>query len=129
MRVLLLEDDELLAGAVRRALGRHGMTVVVTSTIDGALAALAGEPFDAVLSDVHLGPVSTVRAGLDLVRHLKRTGGPPAIVYTGTVEHGIVRDALLAGAVDCLFKDRLDPMRLATALRALADSGPGTDVP
>ncbi|MFO0668977.1 MAG: response regulator [Polyangiaceae bacterium] len=130
MRVLLLEDEESLAGAVQRALVRDGMKVTVTRSVDDAIAALAAAHFDVVLADVHLGSGGPLREGLDLVRHVKRVGGPPVIVYTGSQEHGLVRDALLAGAVDCLFKDRIDPVGLAKTLRTLAtDSGPGTDVP
>lgn len=55
-RILVVEDDPLLASAVARALERWGWTPVVTHRAEEALEALAGDPdgWAAILSDFRM---------------------------------------------------------------------------
>ncbi|WP_176067228.1 hybrid sensor histidine kinase/response regulator [Anaeromyxobacter diazotrophicus] len=66
-RVLVVDDDPLVARAVERALARRHQVTVVASGL-GALAAVERERFDVVVSDV-LMPEMT---GLELQRELAR---------------------------------------------------------
>lgn len=53
LRVLLVEDEEALARAYVRAL-RHAADLLVCDDVQSACRALEEEPFDVVLSDLHL---------------------------------------------------------------------------
>lgn len=54
MSILLVEDDLRVAAVTSRMLGRRH-DVVVTHTVDAALAELSTRSFDAVISDFELG--------------------------------------------------------------------------
>lgn len=56
MRFLIVDDDELVARAVSRLVRAMGGEVVVASSCDGAISAIAsGGRIDAILCDQHLG--------------------------------------------------------------------------
>jgi CheY-like chemotaxis protein len=88
VRILLVEDNDLLANALRRVLKRRGGDVV--RVVDGAAAREAletGDHFDIVLSDVDmprldgLGLLHWIRAHRsDLVRRCIFTTGEPDAV-------------------------------------------------
>lgn len=68
-RILVLEDDDILARAALRILGKE-FDVEVFKTADGAFEALLQRPFDAVVSDVNiLGGMS----GTDFFRKIQQT--------------------------------------------------------
>src|SRR5579859_7154008 len=78
--VLLVEDDELLAGSLRRLLRAAGFDVTITR--DGAAAArlLEDRAFDVVLSDLHLTGVD----GIQLLRRAReRDVDVPVVLITG----------------------------------------------
>ena len=54
MRILLVDDDEILAGAVSRGLTEHGYVVEYAADGDTALSR-ADVPFDVIILDVMLG--------------------------------------------------------------------------
>jgi DNA-binding response OmpR family regulator len=70
MRILVVEDDQLVGDAVRRALTLAGYAVDHVSTAESAKAALHAEGFDLAIVDVGL----PGQDGLELVRDLRRRG-------------------------------------------------------
>ena len=129
MHILLIEDDQDTADAVRRSLTRYGYGVTWTPTGQAALA--APEP-DMVLLDLGLPDID----GLDVCRELRRRGNVPLIMITGR-DHEIDRVVgLELGADDYLVKPFL--MReLIARMRAVqrrrpapstVDAPPGVDV-
>lgn len=52
--VLLVDDDAVLLGALRRVLGRMGWTVVCTQSGQEALHAMSRMAFDAIVSDLRM---------------------------------------------------------------------------
>lgn len=120
MRVLMVEDDEMVADSLRLALRRQGFAVDWVRDGRAAEAVLSSERFDAVLLDLGL----PQRSGLDVLRALRARGdATPVIVLTA-------RDALAdkvagldAGADDYLVKPfELDELlaRLRAVGRRLA---------
>lgn len=100
-RLLLVEDDEPLAGALQDALEDNGYGVRWAHDGGEALAMLAAAPFDMIISDVQMAPMD----GYALLRALgARSGVPPVLMMTawGTVEEAVM--ALQGGAVDYLVK-------------------------
>ena len=98
MHILLVEDDDRVAAALRPALHRHGMTTTRLAHGRAAVEHLAG--VDVVLLDLGLPDVD----GVDVCRAIRETSDVPVIVVTarGEVEDRIV--GLHSGADDYLIK-------------------------
>ncbi|MFN3508027.1 MAG: response regulator transcription factor [Allorhizobium sp.] len=101
MRVLLVEDDELLGDAVKTHVDRQGHAVDWAVTCEAAEASLATAAYDLVLLDLRLPDGS----GLDILKALRtRRDEIPVIIMTA---HDQVSDriaGLNAGADDYLVK-------------------------
>jgi DNA-binding response OmpR family regulator len=116
MRILVVEDDVVLADGLRVGLGLHGATSdVVASCADGQ-AALAVEAFDAVVLDVMLPDGS----GLDLLASLRAKGDRiPVLLLTALDEVSDRVKGLDVGADDYLGKP-FDLGELAARIRAIS---------
>ncbi len=125
MRILLVEDDPVLADGVRAGLSIAGFTVDVVSTCADARAALAGARFDALVLDLMLPDGSgldvlgAMRAGLDAT---------PVLLLTALDETADKVRGLDTGADDYLGKP-FDLDELGARLRALARRGGGRASP
>src|SRR5208283_356195 len=53
-KILLAEDDDAVRGMLQATLERDGFDVVAVSNVREALGRIAGEDFDALLSDLHM---------------------------------------------------------------------------
>ena len=67
MRVLVVEDDEGIAGGLAAHLARSGHAVDCTPSLAGAWSALAAEPYDVILLDLGLADGD----GTELLRRLR----------------------------------------------------------
>ena len=67
MRVLVVEDEEKLAGLIRRGLTRHGLAVDVTAAGEDALWMAGSTPYDAIVLDVNLPGID----GFEVCRRLR----------------------------------------------------------
>ncbi|MBC8093372.1 MAG: response regulator transcription factor [Pseudonocardia sp.] len=98
MHILLVEDDDRIAAALRPALHRHGMTTTRLSHGRGAVDHLSG--VDVVLLDLGLPDVD----GVDVCRAIRAVSEVPVIVVSA---RGEVDDRILglhSGADDYLVK-------------------------
>ncbi|MEO0035819.1 MAG: hypothetical protein RLZZ501_1842, partial [Pseudomonadota bacterium] len=101
MRVLLVEDNERLAGLVLAALERAGETADGVAGMEEALAALATAAHDAVILDLGLADGD----GLTLLRDLRRRANPVPVLIISARERLEDRlTGLNAGADDYLAK-------------------------
>jgi two-component system, OmpR family, response regulator len=115
MRVLLVEDDQMIAEAVRTALEQDGY--VVDCVHDGAAAAAAIESsaFDLVLLDLGL----PKREGLEVLREARaRADATPIIIITARDEIQSRVAGLDAGADDYVVKP-FDLEELAARMRSV----------
>jgi len=123
MRVLLVEDDEMIAQGLQTALRQGGFAVDWTRDGKSASAALHSSAFDVVLLDLGL----PYRDGIDVLRELRKRGdATPVIVLTARdeIQHRIA--GLDAGADDYIVKPfDLDEVmaRLRSVLRRAAGRG------
>ena len=125
MRILVVEDDSLLGDALRVGLSREGFAVDWVQDGAKAWAALASQPFAAVVLDLGIPGIS----GLELLRRLRaRKNAVPVLILTA-------RDAipdriagLDSGADDYLAKP-VDLGELAARLRALSRRSGGRAEP
>ena len=101
MRVLVVEDDTKVAGAVRAGLAGEGYEVAVSRTGEDGYFRATTEPFDAILLDLGL----PGRDGIEILSGLRRRGfAVPVLVLTArdAVEDRV--RGLDAGADDYLVK-------------------------
>src|SRR3990167_4276879 len=116
MRVLLVEDDDLLGDGVTAGLKQYGYTVDWLKDGLSAEQALKTEVFDAIILDIGL-PKKT---GLELLESIRNQGNvTPVLILTAreTVEDRI--KGLDSGADDYLVKP-FDLDELCARLRALS---------
>jgi len=101
MRILLIEDDLLLASAVRMTLNDEGMVVHETQLGEDGVDMAKVYEFDAILLDLNLPDIS----GVEVLRQL-RAGGvdTPVVMLTGQADVGSKVKALSTGADDYVTK-------------------------
>jgi two-component system, OmpR family, response regulator len=115
MRILVVEDDALVADAMRRGLAQAGFAVDHLGNAEHAEAALAQEHFDLALVDIGLPGMD----GFELVRRLRHTGrGLPVLIVTARDALADRVSALDLGADDYLVKPFALP-ELVARCRAL----------
>ncbi|MBL8333720.1 MAG: response regulator transcription factor [Rubrivivax sp.] len=121
MRILLVEDDNVLADALARALVQSAHVVDIVSSGDEADAALAMGSYDLAILDIGLPGIS----GLDVLQRLRaRRSTLPVLMLTAmdTLEDRV--RGLDAGADDYLAKP-FDLPELEARVRALLRRGAG----
>ncbi|TAH38521.1 MAG: sigma-54-dependent Fis family transcriptional regulator [Planctomycetota bacterium] len=100
-RLLVVEDDEAHADALRLALETEGYQVEVADGVDAALDRLRARPFELVLTDLVLGQ----RDGLDLLREARRRDpGLSVFLITGKGSIETAVAAMRDGAADYITK-------------------------
>jgi two-component system response regulator QseB len=115
VRILLVEDDELLGAGVRDALERARYAVEWVQDGRMALAALHGAAFDLVVLDLGLPGLD----GLEVLRKLRGEGGATPVLVLSARDAPLQRvQGLDAGADDYLTKP-FDVDELLARVRAL----------
>lgn len=115
MRVLVVEDDDVLGDGLKVGLGLEGFTADIVTSCEEARSAAALHDHEVIVLDIALPDGS----GLDLLRDWRGSGmTTPILLLTA---RGLVEDrigGLDAGADDYLCKP-FDLMELAARIRAL----------
>lgn len=115
MRLLVVEDDEVLSDGLKVGLNMLGFTVDAVGRVADACEAVAVNRFDAIVLDLMLPDGS----GLDVLAQLRASGGrTPVLLLTARDEVGDRVAGLDAGADDYLGKP-FDLDELAARLRAI----------
>ena len=125
MRILLVEDDGLLGDGLQAGLRQAGFAVEWVRDGQAADAALAVEPFAAVVLDLGLPGLG----GLDVLRRMRQAGNrTPVLILTARDAIDDRIRGLDAGADDYAVKP-FDLRELAARLRALARRADGRATP
>jgi DNA-binding response OmpR family regulator len=115
MRLLLVEDDNMIGEAVRAGLRQEGFTVDWVREAEAGETALRTEPYALLLLDLGL----PRKSGLDWLRELRRRGDPtPVLVITARDAVADRIAGLDSGADDYLVKP-FDLDELAARVRAV----------
>ncbi|MEM8737396.1 MAG: response regulator transcription factor [Planctomycetota bacterium] len=119
MRILIVEDNTKMAGAIAQALREKGLTIDTCGTGFEAEDLAATEPFDAIVLDVMLPD----RDGIDVCRNIRRRKiTTPILMLTSLSTLDDKVSGLDAGADDYLTKP-FEIEELYARLRALARRG------
>ncbi len=124
MTVLVVDDQELVRGGLRRILRRRdGFAINECADGDEVAAAVAAQRPDVVLMDLRMKRVG----GIDATRLLRaRPDAPPVLVLTTFDDDQLLSGALRAGAAGFLLKD--SPAEdLIRAVRTVAGGGAWLD--
>lgn len=121
MRILLVEDDQMLGEAVRDGLRQGGYVVDWVQDAGAALAALSTSSFNALVLDLGL----PGRDGLSVLRWLRQNGrATPVVIVTARDRISDRIGGLDAGADDYLLKP-FDIEELCARLRAITRRASG----
>lgn len=118
VRVLLVDDQELVRSGLQRILRRRDGFAVVAECTDGAEvpAALAAHEVDVVVMDLRMKGVD----GIEATRRLRSAAeGPPVLALTTFDDDELLSAALRAGAAGFVLKDSAAE-DLIRAVRAVA---------
>lgn len=101
MQYLLIDDDEIFAGVLQRALARRGHAVAIAHTITQALEEARALAPERVVLDLKLGHES----GLELIEPLLKIGsGMQILLLTGYASIPTAVEAMRRGAINYLPK-------------------------
>lgn len=120
VRVLYVDDDEMIVSLVSRLLAKAGCTVTGFSRAKHALEAIRSEEmaFDVVVTDFNMPELS----GLDIARAvLERRPDLPVIITSGYITSALQSEAEQIGVKELLYKPDL-AKRLLRIVRALPRS-------
>jgi signal transduction histidine kinase len=121
IRVLMIEDDEVDALWIRRALdttheikGQSGFQLEWANCLHKAVSLLQKQSFGLILSDLKL-PDGEGMEIFDAI--VKQAPAVPVVFLTGNYEEeGMAIEAVHKGAQDYLFKEKVDPQGLRRTL-------------
>lgn len=115
MRVLIVEDDAMMAQGLKQGLQQLAYTVDVAGSVEEAQRYLDGESFDVALVDLALPGAS----GLQLIMELRESGSRmPVLILTASDSVEATVKGLDAGADDYMTKPYRLP-EVAARIRAL----------
>jgi CheY-like chemotaxis protein len=115
LRVLIADDNALNQNLLKRLVGKLGHSVDVVSNGREAVAAVAQQPYDAVLMDVLMPEMDGLAAAEAICRRWPRGNRPRLIALTAMAGPGDQDRCLRAGFDDYMSK----PVRLADLTDAL----------
>ncbi|MGD8641977.1 MAG: response regulator transcription factor [Gammaproteobacteria bacterium] len=125
MRVLLVEDDELLGDGLRAGLKQTGYTVDWVLDGQSAESALTDNDFDLVVLDINLPKIS----GMEVLRNIRKRGlAIPVLILTARDSIPDRVEGLDSGADDYLVKP-VDLDELCARLRVLQRRSAGRSDP
>ncbi|MGO8835990.1 MAG: response regulator [Limisphaerales bacterium] len=115
-KILIIEDDQIVANIYRNKLAVEGYQVEVTLDGEGGLKLMRTFRPDAIVLDLMLPKMS----GVDVIREIRgetEFSKVPIIVFSNTYLTNLVQDAWKAGATKCVSKINCPPKELLELLR------------
>ncbi len=137
-KILIIEDDEILANIYRNKLTVEHYNVEVSNNGESGLALMRSFKPDMILLDLLLPQLS----GVDVIKHIRSESDfakLPIVVFSNTYLTNLIQDAWKAGATKCLSKARCSPKDILEIVRHTigtaatngiphADSSPDTTI-
>ena len=121
VRILLIDDEEIVSRRLRPALEREGYEVESFLVGKDALASIAAKDFDIVVTDMRIDEVDGLQV-LEAARN--KSSKTKVVLITGYATMELAREALAKGAFEVLAKP-FRPQDLRDAIsRAIAAADP-----
>jgi CheY-like chemotaxis protein len=121
-RVLIVEDDQLIANVYRNKFAVEGFAVEVANSGEEGLDLIQNFQPDVVILDLLLPKMS----GLELmkqIRALPQFGKLPLVVFSNTYLSNLIQEAWKAGATKCLSKANSSPKQVIEAVISTLNPG------
>lgn len=125
MKILIIDDQELVLLSLQKCLLDLGYEVKSAKTLDAAIACYDAENPDLVITDINLSTSndiqsSTEYAGLDLVKYIKITKQhkTPVMILTGSTDENVLSKGFELG-VDDYMKKPLSFTEIAARVKKL----------
>jgi DNA-binding response OmpR family regulator len=125
-KILIIEDDQIVAGIYKNKFSVEGYQVEVAADGESGLASVHKFRPDAVVLDLMLPKLS----GVELMKQVRAEpdfADLPIIVFSNTYLTNMVQDAWKAGATKCLSKASCSPKQLISVVRAAVNGGAADD--
>ncbi|MGH7940227.1 MAG: response regulator [Limisphaerales bacterium] len=123
-KILIIEDDEILANIYRNKLAVEHYQVEVSNSGESGLALMRSFKPNMILLDLMLPRMP----GVDVIRHVRSEedfAKLPIVVFSNTYLTNLVQEAWKAGATKCLSKARCSPKDVLDIVRHTVGSAEG----
>jgi DNA-binding response OmpR family regulator len=124
-KILIIEDDQIVANIYRNKLAVEGYQVEVTLDGEGGLKMMRTFRPDAIVLDLMLPKMS----GVEVIRQVRSEtefSKLPIVVFSNTYLTNLVQDAWKAGASKCVSKISCPPKELLQMMRQIIGGGDAT---
>ena len=120
IRILLVDDDETLNIIMRSLLKREGFDITVACNATEALKLISSEPYDVLLSDLHMPGAADGLTVISAMRHLNPNA--IAVLLTSFPEMDVAAQAILRQADEIMIK-RTDSTELVELIKRRIANG------
>jgi CheY-like chemotaxis protein len=120
IKILLVDDDEMLNTIMRNLLEREGFDITVAGNVAEALKLISLEPYDVLLSDLHMPGAADGLTVISAMRHLNPKA--IAVLLTSFPEMDVAAQAILRQADEIMIK-RTDPTEMVESIKRRIASG------
>ncbi len=120
IKILLVDDDERLNIIMRNLLEREGFDMTVAGNVAEALKLISSEPYDVLLSDLHMPGAADGLTVISAMRHLN----PKAIsvLLTSFPDMDLAAQSILRQADEIMIR-RTDPTEMVESIKRRIASG------
>jgi CheY-like chemotaxis protein len=119
-KILLVDDDEMLNTIMRSLLEREGFDITVACNVAEALKRISAEPFDVLLSDLHMPGAADGLTVISAMRHLNPK--TIALLLTSFPEMDVAARTILRQADEIMVK-LSDPTEMVESIKRRIATG------
>lgn len=126
MKILVVDDDRVVADLVAFTLRRAGYEAILASDAVSTLRRWAEDRPDLIVLDINLPGTAQLKDGFAICQHIRSQSDVPIILLTVRGEENDIVHGLEAGADDYVLKP-FSPRQLVARVQAVLRRGRGTD--
>ena len=126
MKILVADDDRVLADLITFTVRRAGFEAVLASDVASTLRGWQGAQPDLILLDVNLPGTAQLQDGFAVCQHIRKDSDVPIILLTVRGEEEDIVHGLQIGADDYILKP-FSPRQLVARIQAVLRRGHGSE--
>ncbi len=120
MRVLLIEDEALIAHNLKFTLEEKGLNVTIVYNFSQAVEEIDKGDFDIMVTDINLDAVDKEKNGVNLIKHLRKDSDKPVIVLTAFSNDELIEEAIDQKIDNYLVKP-INPITLYASIKMIVN--------